>query len=123
MTLLRRLVGAILLLLLVLALLWPPPAWGKPSTQPSGHPVAGARLFEQHCAGCHLHGGNIVRRGRTLKLKALERHGFANPEAIARIAADGSGRMGGYRNVLGEGGPEAVAQWVWEQALAGWPKS
>jgi cytochrome c6 len=31
--------------------------------------------------------------------------------------------MGGYSEVLGEGGPEAVAEWVWQQAQAGWPKA
>jgi hypothetical protein len=25
--------------------------------------------------------------------------------------------------VLGVGGPEAVGEWVWQQALADWPKS
>ena len=32
----------------------------------------GAALFQQHCAACHINGGNIIRRGKTLKLKALE---------------------------------------------------
>jgi cytochrome c6 len=119
----RWLAGPILLLLLLLALFWPPPAWGLPAAEVSGNQGSGAGLFESHCAGCHIHGGNIIRRGRTLKLKALERNGIATPEAIARIAADGIGRMGGYGSVLGEGGPEVVAQWVWQQAVAGWPES
>lgn len=83
----------------------------------------GGQLFEQHCAGCHVNGGNIIRRGRTLKLAALERNGVADPEAIARIAAAGIGQMGGYASQLGDGGPEAVAAWVWQQAQAGWPRS
>lgn len=81
----------------------------------------GARLFEAHCAGCHIHGGNIIRRGKTLKLAALERQGVASPEAIAAIAAAGVGQMGGYAEVLGDGGVTAVAAWVWQQAQAGWP--
>lgn len=81
----------------------------------------GARLFEAHCAGCHIHGGNIIRRGKTLKLAALERQGVASPEAIAAIAAAGIGQMGGYAEVLGDGGVTAVAAWVWQQAQAGWP--
>lgn len=83
---------------------------------------AGAHLFEAHCAGCHLGGGNIIRRGRTLKRQALERADLASPEAIARVAAAGLGQMSGYGAVLGPGGSEQVAAWVWQQAQAGWPK-
>lgn len=85
-------------------------------------PAAGARLFEAHCAGCHLQGGNIIRRRKTLKLAALEREGIASPEAIAAIAAGGVGQMSAYGEVLGPGGSEAVAAWVWQQAQAGWPR-
>jgi len=80
----------------------------------------GAGLFEAHCAGCHIHGGNIIRRGRTLKLKALERQGITSPDAIATIASQGIGQMGGYGPVLGPGGAEQVGLYVWQQALAGW---
>ncbi len=83
----------------------------------------GSSLFGAHCAGCHLQGGNIIRRGKTLKLAALERNGVASPDAIAAIAAGGIGQMGGYAQSLGEGGPEAVAAWVWQQALDGWPRA
>ena len=58
---LRRLLLAVVLLL---GLSLPQPAWAD-----------GAQLFELHCAGCHLNGGNIIRRGKTLKLAALERQG------------------------------------------------
>jgi cytochrome c6 len=98
-----------LLLVVVLVCVWAPPAWGD-----------GAELFAQHCAGCHLHGGNIIRRGKTLKLAALARNGINNPAAIAQIAAEGIGQMDGYATVLGEGGPEAVAAWVWDQAQNAW---
>jgi len=108
---LRLLVLAALFLLV----LWPRPAWGLSEAR-------GAQLFEQHCAGCHVNGGNILRRGKTLKLAALERYGRADPAVIATIAAAGVGQMGGYAAVLGEGGPEAVADWVWQQAQAGWPR-
>jgi cytochrome c6 len=85
--------------------------------------VEGGRLFANTCAGCHLNGGNIVRRDRTLKLKALQRRGIDGPEAIARIAAQGIGRMDGYAKVLGPDGPEKVGAWVWKQALENWPRS
>jgi cytochrome c6 len=82
----------------------------------------GASLFEAHCAGCHVNGGNIIRRGKTLKLAALERQDLASREAIAGIAAAGIGQMGGYQSVLGDDGVAAVAEWVWQQAQAGWPR-
>ena len=81
----------------------------------------GSQLFEAHCSGCHLQGGNIIRRGKTLKMAALERRGLASEEAIAAIAANGVGQMSGYGSVLGEQGAEAVARWVWAQAQADWP--
>ncbi len=80
----------------------------------------GGSLFQAHCVGCHVNGGNIIRRGRTLKMKALERQGINSPEAIATIAAQGIGQMGAYGQVLGPGGPERVGLYVWQQALGGW---
>jgi cytochrome c6 len=107
--LLRRL---LLALVLVLGLSVAQPAWAD-----------GAQLFELHCAGCHLNGGNIIRRGKTLKLAALERQGIASQEAIAAIAAQGQGQMSGYAEALGEDGIQQVAEWVWQQSQAGWPKA
>ena len=109
-----RILQALALLLVVLLAWWPLPAQAA---------ADGARLFESNCAGCHVHGGNIIRRGRTLKLAALERQDLASPEAIARVAAAGIGQMGGYAAALGDGGPEAVAAYVWQQAQAGWPRA
>ncbi len=103
------------LLGLLLLLWWPRPVWG-------GTPgVSGESLFENHCSGCHINGGNILRRGKTLKLKVLERNGITGPGAIAAIASAGLGQMSGYGEVLGPGGAEAVAAWVWQQALGNWP--
>jgi cytochrome c6 len=131
--------GWLLLLLGLLHWLFQPlPAWGLPQEpqelqEPQEPQVAvlaspaqlaeGGRLFANTCAGCHLNGGNIVRRDRTLKLKALQRRGIDGPEAIARIAAEGIGRMDGYAKVLGPDGPEKVGAWVWKQALENWPRS
>ncbi len=130
---LRWLVALALVAGMLLALLWPPAAWGMaervaedagPTSSDRVGRLAssGADLFTNHCAGCHSQGGNIIRRGKTLKLGALERNGIDGPEAIAAIAAQGIGQMGGYADVLGEGGEQVVADWVWGQALAGWPK-
>ena len=82
--------------------------------------LSGAELFSQHCAGCHINGGNIIRRGRTLKLKALEKRELNNPEAIAQIAREGIGQMSGYADALGEGNDNVVAEWIWQQAQNAW---
>jgi mono/diheme cytochrome c family protein len=142
----RRLVSFLVALLLLLGLIVPPAALGVPGAalalaaappEAAGFAAeaidgsvlkvsvldAGRSLFGAHCAGCHLQGGNIIRRGKTLKLAALERNGITSPDAIAAIAAGGVGQMGGYAQSLGEGGPEAVAAWVWQQALDGWPRA
>jgi cytochrome c6 len=99
------------MLALVSLLLWPGAAHAD-----------GAGLFGQHCAGCHINGGNIIRRGRTLRLQALERQGLDSSAAIAAIAADGLGQMSGYGAVLGEQGVQQVADFVWQQAQLGWPR-
>jgi cytochrome c6 len=109
-----------LALLLGWWILWPRPVLGLVDAPPG---EKGATLFAQHCAGCHWNGGNVIRRGKTLKLAALRRAGLEGPEALASVAARGRGQMAGYGEVLGPGGAEAVGAWVWNQALADWPKS
>lgn len=90
--------------------------WARPALAETD----GANLFEAHCAGCHLNGGNIIRRGKTLKLKALERYGIHGPVDIAMIATEGRGQMSGYGEVLGADGAEAVAEWIWQQVQSDW---
>jgi cytochrome c6 len=82
-----------------------------------------AHLFELNCGGCHLNGGNIVRRGKTLKLQALERNGFHGPAEISQIITQGKGNMSAYGDRLTAGQIEAVSAYVWEQAQANWQKS
>jgi cytochrome c6 len=122
---LGRWLVALLALMLGWAIVWPRPAFGlEVATQsPESLEERGGVLFVQHCAGCHVNGGNVIRRGKTLKLAALRRAGLDGPEAVARVAALGQGQMGGYGEALGTGGSEAVGAWVWSQALADWPKS
>jgi cytochrome c6 len=115
------LVGTALVLWALLTAVAPAAAADRPASQ-QARLQAGAQLFEAHCVGCHLNGGNVIRRGRTLKLGALEKAGLADPAAIARIAAGGIGQMSGYGAVLGEEGAAEVGEWVWLQARAGWPR-
>ena len=104
----RWLVG----LLLMLGL-WMAPA-------PAHAAADGAALFEAHCVGCHLNGGNIIRRGKNLKLATLQSQGLDSTDAIANIARNGIGQMSGYGDKLGEGGDQLVAAWILEQAQNAW---
>ena len=108
--LLRCCIGAFLVLLLSLGSAGASLAAGAP----------GGLLFEQHCAGCHINGGNIIRRGKNLKLKTLEREQIATVNAIAAIAREGRGQMSGYADVLGSDGDQLVAEWVLMQAQNAW---
>ena len=81
---------------------------------------SGESLFKNNCAGCHINGGNLVRRSKNLKISSLKRNGIDNPEAIAKIARQGIGIMGGYEDVLGDNGDQIVANWVLEQAQKAW---
>ena len=91
----------------------------------SDHNVAlasesGASLFSMHCSGCHINGGNIIRRGKTLKKNALIKNDIYDQDSIARIAREGIGSMSGYKKVLGDEGDKIVAIWVLEQAQNAW---
>ena len=80
----------------------------------------GEKLFLQHCSGCHINGGNIVRRNKTLKLKDLKRNSLDTPELIAKVAREGIGSMSGYEKNLGERGDKVVANWIWDQSQKAW---
>lgn len=113
-SMLQHLVQAIGLASIVLAILIAAPL------QSDALPSDGEELFTNHCSGCHVNGGNIIRRGKTLKLAALQRNGLDDPIAIARIAREGIGQMSAYGDVLGIDGDRLVAEWIWDQAQNAW---
>ncbi len=80
----------------------------------------GEVLFLENCAGCHINGGNIIRRGKSLKLNSLKKNGINSPEDIAKIAREGVGIMSGYEELLGKGGDKLVSIWIWNQAQNAW---
>lgn len=84
--------------------------------------VPPAALFEAHCAGCHLNGGNIIRRGKNLKLKALQQNKVDTAAAIATLITNGKNNMSAYRDKLSPVEIQALAQYVLAQAQKGWPK-
>ncbi|WP_019500107.1 cytochrome c6 PetJ [Pseudanabaena sp. PCC 6802] len=80
----------------------------------------GAEIFNANCAGCHANGGNIVRRNKTLKLKALSKFGMDSVAAIAEIVAKGKNNMSAYKERLSDREIEDVATYVLTQAESGW---
>lgn len=80
----------------------------------------GEQLFEIHCAGCHLNGGNIIRRGKNLKMRALRRNHMDSVEAIAHIVTYGKRPMSAYADKLTPDEIERVSAYVLTQAEHGW---
>lgn len=95
-------------------------AIGEPEAAITAEPRDGATLFELNCAGCHVNGGNIVRRGKTLKLRALTRNGVDSVGAIATLVTQGKGIMSAYGDRLSADDIDAIAQYVWQQAEHDW---
>jgi len=80
----------------------------------------GAVIFENNCAGCHVNGGNIMRRGKNLKLKALQKNGVDSVAAIAQLVTQGKGLMSAYGDRLTAEEIAEVAKYVTEQAQQDW---
>ncbi len=103
----------LILVLITLSLAFTPPALAADTAN-------GAKIFSVQCAGCHINGGNIVRRGKTLKLKALKRNGVDSLETITSLVAIGKNNMPGYKDRLNEKQIEDVSTYVLEQAEQDW---
>ncbi|BAY75018.1 cytochrome c6 [Nostoc linckia NIES-25] len=80
----------------------------------------GEQIFSVHCAGCHINGGNIVRRGKNLKKQALKKYGMDSIEAVTSIVTNGKNNMSAYKDRLTEQQIQDVAVYVIEQAEKGW---
>ena len=79
-----------------------------------------AKIFSVQCAGCHPNGGNIIRRGKNLRQRALRRNGLDSIEAIASLVANGKNNMSAFNDRLSKQEIEDVAAYVLEQAQKGW---
>ena len=80
----------------------------------------GVRVFELYCAGCHVNGGNIVRRGKNLKLKTLQRYGLDSIASITELVKNGKNNMSAYGDRLSEAEIQAVATYVLARANQDW---
>ncbi len=83
-------------------------------------PLDGSQLFEAQCAGCHAGGGNIIRRGKNLKLKALQKNKVDTQEAIVNLITVGKGNMSAYADRLTPQEIQTVSAYVLAQAAQNW---
>ncbi|WP_460201090.1 cytochrome c6 PetJ [Scytonema sp. NUACC21] len=109
----KKLINFILVTLIVFNLLFIPTALAADTAN-------GAKIFSVNCAGCHINGSNIVRRGKNLKLKALRKYGMDSVEAISAIVTNGKNNMSAYKDRLTEQEIQDVSAYVLEQAEKGW---
>jgi cytochrome c6 len=84
------------------------------------NPVTAAEVFSVNCAGCHINGGNIIRRGKNLKQKALKRYGMDSIANIANLVSNGKNIMPAYKDRLSEQQILEVSAYVLSQAENDW---
>ena len=80
----------------------------------------GEQIFTANCAGCHPKGGNIIRRGKNLKARALKRNQRDSQDAIISLVTNGKGNMSAYGDRLTAEEIAAVSNYVLEQAANNW---
>lgn len=90
-------------------------ALADPATNP-----AAAEVFSANCAGCHINGSNIIRRGKNLKQKALKKYGMDSIANISNLVTNGKGIMPAYKDRLSEQQIIDVSAYVLSQAETDW---
>mgnify|MGYP001791504757 CR=1 FL=1 len=79
-----------------------------------------AEVFSANCAGCHINGSNIIRRGKNLKQKALKKYGMDSIANISNLVTNGKGIMPAYKARLSEQQIIDVSAYVLSQAKTDW---
>lgn len=110
-----QLIGVVLLWMIVILVMTPSGLAAAALT-----PIEGAEVFDLHCSGCHPHGGNIIRRGQTLKQRALQHNGYDSVEAIADLVTHGKNNMSAFESTLSPAQITEVSAYVLSQAGVGW---
>ncbi|BAZ42437.1 cytochrome c class I [Calothrix sp. NIES-4101] len=107
----------ILLLLLCLLMTINQPVYASES---SNNEAIAAKIFEINCAGCHMNGSNIIRRGKNLKINALKKYHMDSIAAITEIVTNGKNNMSAYKDKLTATEIQNVAEYVLKQAENNW---
>ncbi len=90
------------------------------ATTPATATATAAEVFSANCAGCHINGGNIIRRGKNLKQKALKKYGMDSIANISNLVTNGKGIMPAYKDRLSEQQIIDVSAYVLSQAETDW---
>jgi len=114
----KRFVGFILILTLALGVVTISPK--SALADATANPVTAAEVFSVNCAGCHINGGNIIRRGKNLKQKALKKYGMDSIANISNLVTNGKGIMPAYKDRLSEQQIIEVSAYVLSQAETDW---
>jgi cytochrome c6 len=72
-------------------------------------------VFSTNCAGCHINGSNIIRRGKNLK-----QYGMDSIANISNLVTNGKGIMPAYKDRLSEQQIIDVSAYVLSQAESDW---
>ncbi|MEK0178664.1 c-type cytochrome [Microcoleus anatoxicus] len=86
----------------------------------TANPATAAEVFSVNCAGCHSNGGNIIRRGKNLKQKALKKYKMDSIANIANLVTNGKNIMPSYKARLSEQQIIDVSAYVLSQAESDW---
>ncbi|MEG4516980.1 MULTISPECIES: c-type cytochrome [unclassified Microcoleus] len=84
------------------------------------NPTTAAEVFTANCAGCHINGSNIIRRGKNLKQKALKKYGMDSIANISNLVTNGKGIMPAYKDRLSQQQIIDVSAYVLSQAETDW---
>jgi cytochrome c6 len=83
-------------------------AGGVDATQP-----AGEALFKQHCAVCHVDGGNLIAPQKTLHKKDREKNNIKTAEAIIKtMRKPGPGMTQFNEKTIPEKDAKAIAEYI-----------
>ncbi|MEG4321063.1 MULTISPECIES: c-type cytochrome [unclassified Microcoleus] len=93
-------------------------AIADPATTPAT--ATAAEVFSINCAGCHINGSNIIRRGKNLKQKALKKYGMDSIANISNLVTNGKNIMPAYKDRLSQQQIIDVSAYVLSQAETDW---
>jgi cytochrome c6 len=118
----RAMVWAIAILMLSFTTVGPVKAESLSPTigAPSPEVNPGQQVFSNTCSACHIGGTNVIVPKKTLTQEALEKYAMDSVDAIKQQVTQGKNAMPAFADRLTPDQIDAVADYVLEQADAGW---
>jgi cytochrome c6 len=80
----------------------------------------GAKVFAANCASCHVGGGNVVNRSKTLSQADLTKYGMNSLDKVIVQVTNGKPPMPSFKSRLTADQIEDVASYVLDKAASGW---